>query len=62
MVDIYEYDSKTNSWKPYLTDDIQLEFVMMNPYYIHQMKLLSTNKPTYHISFKVKYFFIYLGT
>ena len=40
MVDIFEYDHKTNTWKPYLTDDIQLEYVMMNPYYIHQMKIL----------------------
>jgi len=53
MIDIYEYEAKTNTWKPYLSDDLQLEWVMMNPYYIQQMKLLSSNKPTYHISFKV---------
>lgn len=53
MVDIYEYDYKTNQWKPYLTDDLQLEFVMMNPYVRQQMKMLSPSKPTYHISFKV---------
>lgn len=53
MVDIYEYDSKTNQWKPYLTDDLQVEFVMMNPYVRQQMKMLSPTKPTYHISFKV---------
>jgi hypothetical protein len=55
MIDIYEYDYKTDSWKPYLSDDIQLEFSMMNPYYRHQMKMLSPSKPTYHISFKVIY-------
>lgn len=52
MVDIWEYDNKTNNWKPYLSDDIQLEFVMMNPYYINQMKLLSSDKPTYFVSFR----------
>jgi hypothetical protein len=54
MIDIYEYDYKTKSWKPYLTDDLQLEFVMMNPYYIHQMKMLSPSKPTYYNTFRVK--------
>ena len=53
MVDIYEYDSKSNQWKPYLTDDLQVEFVMMNPYVRQQMKMLSPTKPTYHISFRV---------
>ena len=53
MVDIFEYDAKTNTWKPYLTDDIQLEFVMMNPYYIQQMKMLSPHKPTYYATFRV---------
>lgn len=52
MVDIYEYDHKINQWKPYLTDDLQVEFVMMNPYVRQQMKMLSPSKPTYHISFR----------
>jgi hypothetical protein len=60
MVDIYEFDSKTNQWKPYLTDDLQVEFVMMNPYVRQQMKMLSPSKPTYHISFRVKIKFIFL--
>lgn len=55
MVDIYEYDSKINQWKPYLTDDLQVEFVMMNPYVRQQLKMLSPSKPTYHISFRVKF-------
>jgi hypothetical protein len=59
MIDIYEYDYKTESWKPYLTDDVQLEFVMMNPYYINQMRLLSTSKPTYYNTFRVRLFEIY---
>ena len=54
MIDIYEFDSKSNSWKPYLTDDLQLEFVMMNPYYIQQMKMVSPNKPTYYVTFRVR--------
>ncbi len=58
MVDIFEYDSKTNQWKPYLTDDLQVEFVMMNPYVRQQMKMLSPTKPTYHISFRVIYLFL----
>jgi hypothetical protein len=56
MLDIYEFDTKHNQWKPYLTDDLQVEFVMMNPYVRQQMKMLSPSKPTYHISFRVKYF------
>jgi len=56
MIDIYEYDYKTESWKPYLTDDLQLEFVMMNPYYISQMRFVSTSKPTYYNSFMVSYY------
>jgi hypothetical protein len=56
MIDIYEFDSKANSWKPYITDDVQLEFVMMNPYYIQQMKIISPSKPTYYISFRVQYY------
>jgi oligosaccharyltransferase complex subunit beta len=52
MLDIYEFDSKTNQWKPFLTDDLQMEFTMMNPYYRLQMKLLSSSKPTYYISFR----------
>ena len=57
MVDIYEFDYKLNQWKPYLTDDLQVEFVMMNPYVRQQMKMLSPSKPTYHISFKVFFYF-----
>ena len=43
-IDILEYDYKTNSWKNYESDDIQLSFIMMNPYYINQMRRLH-NKP-----------------
>lgn len=52
MLDIYEYNQKTQTWKPFLTDDLQVELVMLNPYYRQQMKLLSNNKPTYYLSFK----------
>ena len=51
-IDIYEYDYKTDSWKPYLSDDVHVEYVMMNPYYINQMTLLAINKPTYYVKFK----------
>lgn len=53
MFDAWEFDYKTKQWKPYLTDDIQVEYVMLNPYYVVQMKLLSSVKPTYYVSFKV---------
>ena len=52
FIDIYEYDYKTNNWKPYFTDDIQVEYIMMNPYYINQLRLLNPNKPTYYVQFK----------
>ena len=51
-IDIYEYDYKTDSFKPYVTDDIQIEYDMMNPYYINQLKMLAMNKPTYYVQFK----------
>jgi len=53
MVDIYEYEFKTDSWKPYLTDDLQIEYTMMDPYYRLQLKMLALGKPTYYVSFKV---------
>ena len=52
FIDIYEYEYKTDSWKPYVTDDIQIEYVMMNPYYINQLKMVALNKPTYYVQFK----------
>ena len=52
FIDIYEYEYKTDSWKPYITDDIQIEYVMMNPYYINQLKMVALNKPTYYVQFK----------
>jgi oligosaccharyltransferase complex subunit beta len=51
MLDIYEFDSKNNLWKPFLSDDLQVELVMLNPYIRTQLKLLSNNKPTYTLSF-----------
>ena len=50
-IDIYEYDYKTDSWKNYESDDIQLSFIMMNPYYINQLKK-QYNKPTYYAKFR----------
>ena len=50
-IDILEYEYKTNSWKNYESDDIQLSFIMMNPYYINQMRRLH-NKPTYYAKFR----------
>ena len=37
-IDFLEYDYKIDSWKNYESDDVQLIFLMMNPYYINQMK------------------------
>ena len=51
MLDIYEFDSKNNLWKPFLSDDLQVELVMLNPYIRTQLKLISNNKPTYTLSF-----------
>ena len=50
-IDILEYDYLTDTWKNYDADDIQLSFIMMNPYYINQMKRLY-GKPTYYAKFK----------
>lgn len=53
LVDIFEYEFKTDSWKPYMTDDLQIEYTMMDPYYRLQLKMLAMGKPTYITSFKV---------
>ena len=50
-IDILEYDYVTDTWKNYEADDIQLSFIMMNPYYINQMKKLY-GKPTYYVKFR----------
>ena len=50
-IDILEYDYKTNTWKNYESDDIQLSFIMMNPYYINQLKKIY-GKPTYYAKFR----------
>jgi oligosaccharyltransferase complex subunit beta len=52
FIDIYEYDYINDKWKPYITNDLQIEYVMMNPYYINQLKQLDKNKPTYYVQFK----------
>ena len=52
FIDIYEYDYLNDKWKPYITNDLQIEYVMMNPYYINQLKQLDKNKPTYYVQFK----------
>ena len=50
-IDILEYDYKTDTWKNYESDDVQLTFLMMNPYYINQMKRIH-GKPTYYAKFR----------
>jgi oligosaccharyltransferase complex subunit beta len=50
-IDILEYDYKTDTWKNYESDDVQLSFLMMNPYYINQMKRIY-GKPTYYAKFR----------
>ncbi|GFP84430.1 dolichyl-diphosphooligosaccharide--protein glycosyltransferase 48 kDa subunit [Phtheirospermum japonicum] len=48
-VEIFEWSG--NSWVPYVSNDVQVQFYMMSPYVL---KTLSTNqKGLYHTSFKV---------
>lgn len=35
---LQEYDSKTDAWQPFVADDVQLEFVMLDPYIRTYMK------------------------
>lgn len=53
FIDILEYDYLSNSWKPYHTDDLQIEFTMMDPFYRLQLKILTINQPTYTVSFRL---------
>jgi oligosaccharyltransferase complex subunit beta len=49
LVEIYEWSG--TSWKPYVADDVQLQFFMMSPYVL---KTMSTDKKgLYSTSFKV---------
>lgn len=35
--DIEEYDYVKNEWKPYITDDLMVEFVMLDPWIITKL-------------------------
>ena len=48
---IEEFDGKTNSWKPYVADDVQLEFRMLDPYVRTFLKPLGDG--TFTVDFKV---------
>mmetsp|Transcript_2967 Transcript_2967/g.5627 ORF Transcript_2967/g.5627 Transcript_2967/m.5627 type:complete len:432 (+) Transcript_2967:3-1298(+) len=48
---IQEYDGKTDSWKPFIADDVQLEFIMLDPYV--RTTLTHNNKGLFTTSFKV---------
>ena len=50
-IDIYEYNPNNKNWEPYNTNDIQVEYVMMNPYYIGNLKKYDSSKPTYYTKF-----------
>lgn len=49
LVDISEYDG--GKWLPYKADDVQVEFVMLNPYV--RLPLKHDGKGTYSVQFKV---------
>jgi len=44
-VEIYEWSG--TSWKPYVADDVQLQFFMMSPYVL---KTMSTDKKVFTIT------------
>ncbi|ONM52393.1 hypothetical protein Zm00014a_039795 [Zea mays] len=48
-VEIYEWSG--TSWKPYVADDVQLQFFMMSPYVLKTMS--TDNKGLYSTTFKV---------
>ncbi len=50
-IDIYEYNPYNKNWEPYNSNDIQVEYVMMNPYYIGNLKKYYSSKPTYYTKF-----------
>ena len=52
-VDITTWDRIKTKWVPYVANDIQLEFIMLDPYV--RMPLTNVaNTPTYKADFKVK--------
>jgi len=40
-------------WKPYIAKDIQLEFVMLDPYYIINLEHTGKDSATYSAKYKV---------
>lgn len=52
-IDILEFDIKNMKWKPYVANDIQMEYVMMNPYYRLQLYPVSPGSKTYLTTFHV---------
>jgi len=51
-VEISTWDSKTNKWVPYVTDDLYLEFVMLDPYIRMPLKYNQARKQ-YTAEFKI---------
>mmetsp|Transcript_40170 Transcript_40170/g.38668 ORF Transcript_40170/g.38668 Transcript_40170/m.38668 type:complete len:83 (+) Transcript_40170:730-978(+) len=52
-VDIYEFDHLEGQWKPYVAKDIQLKFVMLDPYYIVYLEQPDKKSPTYQMKYRV---------
>ena len=49
-------DSKSLQWKPYLTKDLQVEFVMLDPWVRAPLELTNAKTGTYQASFYVHKF------
>lgn len=50
-LDIAEFDAVKNEWVPYVADDVQLEFVMLDPYVRTGLK--ASGKGHYTVSFQL---------
>eukprot|EP00349_Pseudokeronopsis_sp_Brazil_P006065 CAMPEP_0202965506 /NCGR_PEP_ID=MMETSP1396-20130829/9457_1 /ASSEMBLY_ACC=CAM_ASM_000872 /TAXON_ID= /ORGANISM="Pseudokeronopsis sp., Strain Brazil" /LENGTH=145 /DNA_ID=CAMNT_0049688239 /DNA_START=745 /DNA_END=1182 /DNA_ORIENTATION=+ len=51
--DFYEYDMQSQKWMPFVAKDIQLKFVMLDPYYIVYLEQPDKKQPTYQSHYRV---------
>ena len=52
-LDLFTYDSDSDTWVPLQKNDVQLEFIMLDPYYRIALTQKDKKSPQYSTSFKV---------
>ncbi|GJD06358.1 Dolichyl-diphosphooligosaccharide--protein glycosyltransferase 48 kDa subunit [Galdieria sulphuraria] len=53
LVDIEEWNGIEHRWKPFLGNDVQLEFIMLDPYIRKTLTCVDTTKGSYYTRFRI---------